>query len=323
MQLERHYGRDGQATDCNMARLSPSRAKGEARVRSETGVPAHRKSNFPRDTARAVSSENVEAFKRGVEAANRSDAEAFLKLLHPDVEWHTVLPMVGGDAVYRGIDEVRRSLVSLWDVLAGTHFEFPDIRDLGDRLIAIGRIRVTGDASGAAADSPFAFVIKFRGGKVYLIRSYLDPNKALQAAGLSERAMPGATANVVGRVMDAYNRRDVEALLVDLDPDIEWHPLLPVLLGGEATVYRGHEGVRAGITDLDDAFSELRAEVSEVRERDAEIVAIGRLHGRGKASGATTESPLTWVFEFRSGKVVRVREYVDPDEALDADWSGD
>ncbi len=48
-----------------------------------------------------MSQENVDVFKRAVEAANRSDTEAFLELVHPDVEWHTVLPMVGGDAVYR------------------------------------------------------------------------------------------------------------------------------------------------------------------------------------------------------------------------------
>ena len=131
-----------------------------------------------------MSQETVEIFRRGVEAANRSDSETFLELLHPEVEWHTVLPMVGGDAVYRGIDGVRGLLVDIWDVLAETQYEFPDIRDLGDRLIAIGRIRVTGQASGAPIDSPFAYVIEFRDGKVRLIRSYLDPKQALEAAGL-------------------------------------------------------------------------------------------------------------------------------------------
>lgn len=133
-----------------------------------------------------MSQENVEVFRRGIEAANRSDTGAFLELLHPEVEWHTVLPMVGGDAIYRGIDGVRGLLEDVWGVLAATTYEFPDIRDLGDRLIAIGRIRVTGEASGAAIDSPFAYLIEFRDGKPCLIRSFLDPNKALEAAGLRE-----------------------------------------------------------------------------------------------------------------------------------------
>jgi hypothetical protein len=44
------------------------------------------------------------------------------------------------------------------------------------------------------------------------------------------------------RGIEAYNRRDVEALLQELDPEVEWYPALEVLLGGEATVYRGHDG---------------------------------------------------------------------------------
>ncbi|MGH2702838.1 MAG: nuclear transport factor 2 family protein [Actinomycetota bacterium] len=133
-----------------------------------------------------MSEEDVEVFKRAVEAANRSDPEALVELLHPEVEWHTVLPLVGGDAVYRGTEGVRRFLEDLWDVLAGTEWEFPDIRDLGDELIAIGRIRLTGASSGAAIDAPFAYVIEFRAGKPYRIRSFLDPSDALAAVGLTE-----------------------------------------------------------------------------------------------------------------------------------------
>ena len=44
------------------------------------------------------------------------------------------------------------------------------------------------------------------------------------------------------RGVEAYDLRDIDALLEDLDPDVEWHPVLQVLLGGEATVYRGHRG---------------------------------------------------------------------------------
>jgi len=33
-------------------------------------------------------------------------------------------------------------------------------------------------------------------------------------------------------------------LLAELDPAVEWHPVLTTTLGGEATVYRGHKGVR-------------------------------------------------------------------------------
>jgi hypothetical protein len=36
------------------------------------------------------------------------------------------------------------------------------------------------------------------------------------------------------RAVVAGNRRDLEALREKLDPEVEWHPTLEVLLGGEA-----------------------------------------------------------------------------------------
>ena len=129
--------------------------------------------------------------------------------------------------------------------------------------------------------------------------------------------MSHENVEMVRRVADAYNRRDVGAMLDELHPEIEWYPWLQVQLGGEATVYRGHQGVREGIRDGEDAFSEVRADLSEVRDLGQRVVAIGHLRGRGKESGAMTESALAWIVEFKSGKVIRVREYLDPTEALE------
>jgi ketosteroid isomerase-like protein len=130
--------------------------------------------------------------------------------------------------------------------------------------------------------------------------------------------MSQQNVDVVRRVSDAYNRRDVEAMLNELHPEIEWQPWLQVQLGGGATVYRGHQGVREGIRDGEDAFSDVQADLSEVRDLGERAVAIGHLRGRGKESGALTESELAWIVEFKSGKVIRVREYLDPKEALEA-----
>ena len=49
-------------------------------------------------------------------------------------------------------------------------------------------------------------------------------------------------------VHDAFNRRDVAALLELLDPQVEWVPILAEL---EGRVDRGHAGVRRWIKDLD------------------------------------------------------------------------
>src|SRR3954451_25280618 len=48
--------------------------------------------------------ENVEAFKRGLEARNRGDVETLLAVLDPEVEWHSALyALLGGEqTVFRG-----------------------------------------------------------------------------------------------------------------------------------------------------------------------------------------------------------------------------
>jgi ketosteroid isomerase-like protein len=110
----------------------------------------------------------------------------------------------------------------------------------------------------------------------------------------------------------------VGAMLDELHPEIEWHPWLQLQLGGEATVYRGHQGVRKGIRELEEAFSEIQSEQTEIRDLGERVVAIGYLRGRGNESGAITESAIAWIVEFKSGKVIRVREYLDPKKALEA-----
>ncbi len=94
------------------------------------------------------------------------------------------------------------------------------------------------------------------------------------------------------RATDAANRRDIEAMLEDLDPDVEWHPAIAALLGGKATMYRGHEGVREWFRDQDEVFAEVRIDYSDIRDVGERVVGIGRLRTRGKASGAETESPV-------------------------------
>jgi ketosteroid isomerase-like protein len=120
------------------------------------------------------------------------------------------------------------------------------------------------------------------------------------------------------RAVDAYNRGDVEAFVGEFDPAAEWHTLTQAVFGGESTLYRGHEGIRQFVQEVDDALADVRAECAEIRDLGERIVAVGQLRGRGRSSGAAAETPIGWVVDFVDGKVVRMRDYLDPDEALEA-----
>jgi ketosteroid isomerase-like protein len=120
------------------------------------------------------------------------------------------------------------------------------------------------------------------------------------------------------RAIEAVNRGDVEGLLATLDPDVEWHPGLAALLGGEATGHRGHEGVRQWLQDVLETFAEFHVELSEILDLEDRLVAVGRIFGRGAESGADTESPAAYLIHLRDGKAIVVRIYLDPEEALRA-----
>ena len=61
-----------------------------------------------------------------------------------------------------------------------------EFRDLGDRVLLLGRTEGRGRGSGVQVDSPIGVVFDFRDGKMSRVRAYLDHGEALRAAGLSE-----------------------------------------------------------------------------------------------------------------------------------------
>ena len=135
-----------------------------------------------------MSQDNVRAFERGIDAINRRDIEALIEELHPDVEWHDVFGlMLGGEArMYRGHDGVRELFRDLYDAFAETNSEYSDIRDSGDRIVAIGLLRVRGNESGAVTESELGTICRFENGKVTFVRTFLDSGETLEAAGLPE-----------------------------------------------------------------------------------------------------------------------------------------
>jgi len=126
--------------------------------------------------------------------------------------------------------------------------------------------------------------------------------------------------NVEGfrQAVEAYNRRDIDAFLGAFDPMVETHPLTLAMFGQEATVYRGHEELRQFVREVDEVLPELQIRVLEIRDLGERLVAKGRLHARGRASGAEIESPIGWLVEFTNGRVIRMTDYLDFTEAIEA-----
>ena len=136
-----------------------------------------------------MSQENVEAVRRAVEAWNADDLGAFLAELDPEVEWHpSIEPAVEGrDATYLGFDGARRA----WDENRGEAWgrltsRVQEIRDLGESVLVLGHIDLSGRTTGLEFSQEVGQVITFRGGKIVRSQDFLSHAEALDAAGLSE-----------------------------------------------------------------------------------------------------------------------------------------
>jgi ketosteroid isomerase-like protein len=136
-----------------------------------------------------VSQENVEMGKRAIEAVTRRDLEDYDDLYATDLEWFPAGPLaLQGEsyAGYRGRAGLEKYLGDssvMWEEIRTVEAEF---RDLGDRVLMLGRLQVRVRSSGVTLDSPSAVIFDFRDGKISRMRAYLDHGGALRAAGLEE-----------------------------------------------------------------------------------------------------------------------------------------
>jgi ketosteroid isomerase-like protein len=87
---------------------------------------------------------------------------------------------------YRGHDEIRTLLRLTEEVFDQFRYEFDDWVDLGESILALGRIRARGAQSGATGTQLGAVVIQVRDGMIVSYRSYLRREDALEAVGLRE-----------------------------------------------------------------------------------------------------------------------------------------
>lgn len=123
---------------------------------------------------------NLETFQRVIAAVVRRDIEAATAYLHPDVRWHSAImePFGGMARVAEGHEGVRAMFRDFYDVFTEIDVEFSELRDLGERIAAFGRIRILGAGSGAELDTPWCYVVDFEAGKVKTVQTFLDPAAA-------------------------------------------------------------------------------------------------------------------------------------------------
>ena len=131
-----------------------------------------------------MSRENVETVRRGWEAFNRGDP-AFLADFADDAEFEedSAFPEA---AVFRGRDAIVAYIAGFQEQMRDHRFEVEEVRDLGDRVLALLHETARGASSGIDVDQRPAFLFQFRDGRIVRMRAYLDRAEALRVTGLEE-----------------------------------------------------------------------------------------------------------------------------------------
>jgi ketosteroid isomerase-like protein len=129
------------------------------------------------------------------------------------------------------------------------------------------------------------------------------------------RAMSEENEENTRRAFDAFNRRDLDAFLDLMDPDVVGIPRTLAIEGG---TYNGHEGMRRWWTELLAVFDDFKAEVLEVRGSGDAVVSKLRIGGHGSASDIAISETVWHVTRSRDGRCVWWRTCDDEAEALKA-----
>jgi ketosteroid isomerase-like protein len=131
-----------------------------------------------------MSQENVDLFASYAVAFNSRDFPAMAELTHAEFEFVSILSAVD-ETIYTGSEawtDYFAAMDQAWEAWNTDDFRIIDAG--GDQIAVICDLSGTSKHGGVPLKREIGMTCTFRDGKVWRMRSYLDPNDALRAVGL-------------------------------------------------------------------------------------------------------------------------------------------
>jgi ketosteroid isomerase-like protein len=104
---------------------------------------------------------------------------------------------------------------------------------------------------------------------------------------------------------------DLDEALTYADPGIVWNPI-------EETPTQGHDAVRASLARWKGEWDDYQLMPEAFVDRGDRVVVTVRLRGRGRGSGVEIAARFYDVYTLRDGKIVRMDQFTERSEALEA-----
>jgi ketosteroid isomerase-like protein len=132
-----------------------------------------------------MSQENVEIVREMYEAFARGGPGAVVPFLDPRFEWHDIEDQPEA-TVHHGHDGFVDALEVFTEPFEEFTVSVEELRDLGDHVLALIRVRGRGLGSGAEFNEEWATVWTLKAGVAIQGRTFSNAAQALEAAGLRE-----------------------------------------------------------------------------------------------------------------------------------------
>ena len=129
--------------------------------------------------------------------------------------------------------------------------------------------------------------------------------------------MSQENVEVVRRVYELWNRGDLDAAVGMLDQHVVWNAYVHL---PDSRTRHGAGEVQQWAGEFAEAWGEIQVQIQGLEEvGDDMVLALVRMTGRGRGSGAAVESGVDGhVWTVRDGKVTAVRMYQGAQNALEA-----
>jgi ketosteroid isomerase-like protein len=121
------------------------------------------------------------------DAYNRRDLDAWVAVWNPDCEWHPYLTArEEGDPGYHGHNGMRAWFEDVAEMLEDSQVELDQFRQIGDRVLVLGRMTARRRGAGDEVESEVGWVIEPKGDRFQRGWAYTSHEDAERAAqGLS------------------------------------------------------------------------------------------------------------------------------------------
>ena len=167
------------------------------------------------------------------------------------------------------------------------------------------------ESSRRTLDQRLAIRFPWLSAAAFRLVTVLPPSSRIRQAGLQR---------TIRMAIEAYNRRDLEAVAVAFHPRLEYYPYREFVEAGLAEpCYHGPSGYRSYIEATYDVWgTEVRLYPTELIDLGDRLVLLADMPMRAQGSGIPLAETYATIATIKQGKVIRQQDFLDQAEALEA-----